>query len=269
MLAKTYNLDCDLVYQRQWRRTPVSVASIQDYLSKISKRSWVLHECLERVPEDIDAMRGLLEYGLQGTDLEALIAIGKGEDGGRFILCEREEVYESTDGYGVEELMTSTEEATRNRREELLAQVNFDNLTLAQRELCRARLRLLQFSDRLLTYEEVLGGPHAAGERYDHRFFEKFRSENIVRLAVNYARAAAALTLRQLLPSLSGSCCPDSQAAAALTLRQLLPSLSGSCCPDSQAAAALTLRQLLPSLSGSCCPDSQAAAALTLRQLLP
>ena len=46
----------------------------------------MLHECLERVPEDIDAMRGLLEYGLQGTDLEALIAIGKGEDGGRWVL---------------------------------------------------------------------------------------------------------------------------------------------------------------------------------------
>ena len=33
-LAETYNLDCDLVYQRQWRNTPVSVASIQDYLVK-------------------------------------------------------------------------------------------------------------------------------------------------------------------------------------------------------------------------------------------
>ncbi len=32
MLAKAYGLDCDLVYQRQWRKTPVSVASIQDYL---------------------------------------------------------------------------------------------------------------------------------------------------------------------------------------------------------------------------------------------
>ena len=51
--------------------------------SKISKRSWVLRECLERVPENIDAMRELLQYGLRGTDLEALIAIGKGEDGGR------------------------------------------------------------------------------------------------------------------------------------------------------------------------------------------
>ncbi len=34
MLAKAYGLDCDLVYQRQWRKTPVSVASIQDYLVK-------------------------------------------------------------------------------------------------------------------------------------------------------------------------------------------------------------------------------------------
>ena len=37
------------------------------------------------MPEDIDAMRELLQYGLQGTDLEALIAIGKGEDGGRLV----------------------------------------------------------------------------------------------------------------------------------------------------------------------------------------
>ena len=31
-LAQAYRLDCDLVFQRQWRKTPVSVASIQDYL---------------------------------------------------------------------------------------------------------------------------------------------------------------------------------------------------------------------------------------------
>ena len=42
----------------------------------------MLRECLERVPENIDAMRELLQYGLRGTDLEVLIAIGKGEDGG-------------------------------------------------------------------------------------------------------------------------------------------------------------------------------------------
>ena len=35
MLAKCYGLDCDLVYQRQWRKTDVTVASIQDYLVSI------------------------------------------------------------------------------------------------------------------------------------------------------------------------------------------------------------------------------------------
>lgn len=53
--------------------------------SKIKKRSWVLHECLERVPENVDAAKELLQYGLKGTDLEALIATGKREDGGRFV----------------------------------------------------------------------------------------------------------------------------------------------------------------------------------------
>lgn len=53
--------------------------------SKITKRSWVLHECLERVPEDIDAARELLEYGLTGTDLQALITIGEGMDEGRYV----------------------------------------------------------------------------------------------------------------------------------------------------------------------------------------
>ena len=42
-----------------------------------------MHECLERVPDNIDAMKELLLYGLKGTDLEALVAIGKGEDKGR------------------------------------------------------------------------------------------------------------------------------------------------------------------------------------------
>jgi len=45
----------------------------------------VLHECTERVPKDIDAMRELLEYGLRGTDLEALIKIGQGRDKGRYV----------------------------------------------------------------------------------------------------------------------------------------------------------------------------------------
>jgi len=47
------------------------------------KRSWVLHECLERVPDDFDAMHELLRYGLRGTDVEAMVALGNRTDNGR------------------------------------------------------------------------------------------------------------------------------------------------------------------------------------------
>uniref|UniRef100_A0A8C5QYE1 NBAS subunit of NRZ tethering complex n=1 Tax=Leptobrachium leishanense TaxID=445787 RepID=A0A8C5QYE1_9ANUR len=189
-LAHAYGLDTDLVYQRQWRKSTVNIATIQDYLSKIKKRSWVLHECLERVPENIDAAKELLMFGLKGTDLEALVAIGNGEDGGRFILPGDVDI----DEIPYEEFLTPEEESeTRKEKEaqkrlELLKLVNFDNLTLEQKELCRCRLKLLTYLDRLSTYEEILGGLHVAEERYDAEFFKKFRNQNIVLSARTYAR---------------------------------------------------------------------------------
>ncbi|XP_051908566.1 NBAS subunit of NRZ tethering complex isoform X1 [Hippocampus zosterae] len=188
-LAHAYNLDSDLVYQRQWRKSTVSIASIQDYLSKIRKRSWVLHECVERVPENVDAAKELLQYGLKGTDLEALIAIGNREDGGRFIMPGDVDLddlpYE--DLSDEEEAEMQTEKESRRKRE-LLDKVDFRRLTLEQKELCRSRLKLLSYLDRLATYEEILGGPHAAEQKYDAEFFKKFRSQNIILSARNYAR---------------------------------------------------------------------------------
>ncbi|XP_062324090.1 NBAS subunit of NRZ tethering complex [Osmerus eperlanus] len=126
-LAQAYWLDSDLVYQRQWRKSTVSIASIQDYLSKIRKRSWVLHECAERVPENVDAAKELLQYGLKGTSLEALIAIGNGEDGGRFIVTgdlDLDDVPYEDLGSAEDETERREERETLKRRE-LLAQVDF------------------------------------------------------------------------------------------------------------------------------------------------
>nr|XP_019947114.1 PREDICTED: neuroblastoma-amplified sequence [Paralichthys olivaceus] len=154
-LAHAYNLDSDLVYQRQWRKSTVSIASIQDYLSKIRKRSWVLHECVERVPENVDAAKELLQYGLKGTDLEALIAIGNKEDGGRFIMPGDVDLddlpYE--DILSDDEELENKKERENRKRQELLAKVDFSRLTLEQKELCRSRLKLLSYLDRLATYE--------------------------------------------------------------------------------------------------------------------
>lgn len=75
-LANTYNLDCDLVYQRQWRNNKVSVATIRDYLSKVSNQTWVLRECLDRVPESLLAARDLIDFGLKATSKEAFRNFG-------------------------------------------------------------------------------------------------------------------------------------------------------------------------------------------------
>uniref|UniRef100_A0A8C3XXK9 NBAS subunit of NRZ tethering complex n=1 Tax=Catharus ustulatus TaxID=91951 RepID=A0A8C3XXK9_CATUS len=212
-LAQTYGLDSDLVYQRQWRKSAVNVASIQDYLSKIKKRAWVLHECLERVPENADAAKKLLQYGLKGTDLEALVAIGKGEDGGRFILPGEVDIeipYE--DLLSPDEEVDTRKEKEAKKRQELLLSVNFSKLTLEQKELCRSRLKLLTYLDRLETYEEILGGPHAAEQHYDGEFFKKFRNQNIVLSARTYARESNVRALEILFTFHGSALLPHRQA---------------------------------------------------------
>lgn len=42
----------------------------------MTKRIWVLHECLERVAEDLESTKALLKYGLHGTGLHVLVAMG-------------------------------------------------------------------------------------------------------------------------------------------------------------------------------------------------
>lgn len=71
----------DLVYQTQWRKSEFSINDLQQYLSKVSKRSVVLNECLSRVPETLEATRELLNFGLLGANLETLVAVGINDDG--------------------------------------------------------------------------------------------------------------------------------------------------------------------------------------------
>ena len=70
-LARAYGLDCDLVYQRQWRRSPVSLASIQDYL--VSGSALGQHSLLQSdqshwptVTSTLQ-LRGVAEYNVHST----------------------------------------------------------------------------------------------------------------------------------------------------------------------------------------------------------
>ncbi|KAI8438011.1 hypothetical protein MSG28_010669, partial [Choristoneura fumiferana] len=76
-LAETFSLDSDLVYQQQWRKNPVSTDAIQKYLSKVSKKIWAVHQCVDRLPETLPAANQLLHFGLTLTTTEILQEINK------------------------------------------------------------------------------------------------------------------------------------------------------------------------------------------------
>lgn len=42
----------------------------------------MLKECVERVPETYAAARELLQFGLQGTDIETFVSVADGEEWG-------------------------------------------------------------------------------------------------------------------------------------------------------------------------------------------
>ncbi|KAL1463259.1 hypothetical protein WDU94_015026 [Cyamophila willieti] len=175
VLAKTYGMDADRVYQRQWRYTPVSSHSIQNYLNKITKRLWVLHECCERVPESLRAAKELIEFGLQATNINAVINQNTS-------LSMEADDYDGQDNI-----------------EAGLKQLNSIQLTPEQMELIQMRKQLLHLSDKLFTYQLIIGGPEASEEAYKKEKYDKFRLQSVVKSAEEYAQSSNARAVEHIL----------------------------------------------------------------------
>uniref|UniRef100_A0A8D8YSB5 Neuroblastoma-amplified sequence n=2 Tax=Cacopsylla melanoneura TaxID=428564 RepID=A0A8D8YSB5_9HEMI len=175
VLAKTYGMDADRVYQRQWRYTPVSSHSIQNYLNKITKRLWVLHECCERVPESLKAAKELIEFGLQATNINAVI----NQDTS---LSMEADDYDGQDNIEV-----------------CLKKLNNTQLTPEQMELIEMRKQLLHLSDKLFTYQMIIGGPGVAEEAYEKDKYDKFRLQSVLKSAEEYAQFSNAKAVQHIL----------------------------------------------------------------------
>ncbi|XP_008201876.1 neuroblastoma-amplified sequence [Nasonia vitripennis] len=177
-LAKTYNLDPDLVYQTQWRKSEFSVNAIQEHLSKVSKRSWVLNECVSRVPETLEATRELLNFGLRGANLETLVALGI-EDNGKFTPAEDNE----------DDDVNSDENSQQLKKVQKINQkidaATKNSLNKSQKELIKYRKKLLDHLDKLQTYEILLESP----SKFDKKFYEEFRQLSPLENAVKFAKS--------------------------------------------------------------------------------
>eukprot|EP01135_Chromosphaera_perkinsii_P010784 Nk52_evm1s2226 gene=Nk52_evmTU1s2226 len=70
LIASSYSLKTDLVYQCQWKEAPVLETTIDAFLSKVEDIEWVLSECSSAKAASPSEIRMLLKYGLKCTDSE-------------------------------------------------------------------------------------------------------------------------------------------------------------------------------------------------------
>ncbi|XP_015111242.1 neuroblastoma-amplified sequence [Diachasma alloeum] len=174
-LANTYNLDKDLVHQTRWRKSEFSLAAINDHLSKVSKRSWVLNECISRVPDTLEAARELLNFGLRGANLETFLSISTHDDGKLMDEKVNEELAELNRGPNSLKQVQKINDLLKGMKE---------GLTEPQKELIGYRRQLLDHLDKLKTYEILIG----EGFKYRKEFYEKFRRLSLLENAVKFAR---------------------------------------------------------------------------------
>ncbi|XP_034935335.1 neuroblastoma-amplified sequence-like [Chelonus insularis] len=175
-LANSYNLDTDLVYQTQWRKSQFSLQAIQEHLSKVRNRSWVLNECIMRVPKTLEAARELLNFGLKKTSLETFLEMNENDNEQIVINENSDDLSYLTDVSVNLKYMQKVNEAIKN--------VDFNSLSKSQKKLLSNRKHLLDHLDKLKTYEIIIHDP----EKYDKESYEKFRQLTILENAIQFAR---------------------------------------------------------------------------------
>ncbi|CAG4950476.1 unnamed protein product [Parnassius apollo] len=163
-LAETFGLDSDLVYQQQWRKNPVSTEAIQKYLSKVSKKIWAVHQCVDRLPETLPAAKELLQFGLELTNERILDEINKDK--------------------GEDELKDPDD-------------ITLEDLNAYTSELLRCRHVMLFYKERLRLYEEILKWEKST---YIKDEYDRLRSNSIVHSAMEIAKEGRIEALTCLWP---------------------------------------------------------------------
>ncbi|XP_047984540.1 LOW QUALITY PROTEIN: NBAS subunit of NRZ tethering complex-like [Leguminivora glycinivorella] len=162
-LAEEFGLDSDLVYQQQWRKNPVSTDAIQKYLSKVSKKIWAVHQCVDRLPETLPAAKELLHFGLKLTNEEILNEINK----------DREEKIDDPD------------------------LIELSDLNAYTSELLRCRHVMLFYRQRVSLYEAIL---RCEKSTYVKDEYDRLRANSLVHSSVELAKEGRISALACLWP---------------------------------------------------------------------
>lgn len=158
-VCKTYKLDTDPVYQQMWLNSQFnSTESVYDYLAKVKDREWVLNQCLELVPNDLEVTRTLLNYALSLIEYSSVLQARSTLD----------EPYLPSDPSEL---------------------IHFDAAKFdeTQYQLIELRVRTLNYLDRLNTFQHLLDG---IDSNFQGSHFIEFRDKPIVEAAVEFARCS-------------------------------------------------------------------------------
>lgn len=194
-IADEYGLDTDLVYQKRWESSDFGRHAVDDFLRKITKRSYINEQIQYQLPETLDACRELIKFGLKGNGLAALreLATTSPDDLGFIVFDEDEDDNEEEyTGFDPVEKSKFDRKKLLELNEKLIAQIDFKNLNTAQLNLLKTRLTLLRYLDRLNTFEELNGGygSEKARRNFQASEYECFREQELVEYAAECARAA-------------------------------------------------------------------------------
>ncbi|CAG8495424.1 2174_t:CDS:2, partial [Ambispora gerdemannii] len=141
VIAETYNLNTDTIYQARWRDAEISERAIHEYLDKVNDRQWVLASCLERIPDSREPAEMLLNYAFKMSDiLETML------DSSSAI----------STNYNPNVLAKTLREKPLDCDawiEEMLKAMNFSEQYL---NICRYRYYALKYLDRLRTFDDII-----------------------------------------------------------------------------------------------------------------
>ena len=165
-LAQNFGFDSDIVYQRMWRNTAITKGTINEFLSKISDRMWILRECVECVAQDFDDMKCLLEFGLNLTNYDNFVTHF-------YSLAVAEDKKDGEDIESIDEKEDKSE-----------VTIDWKDMSLESKQVCIWRKRLLQYLDRLNVYEMILSYRNQNNE-YNHQFYQTFREMSSFEAIIN------------------------------------------------------------------------------------
>lgn len=152
-LAKKFDFDTDLIYTSMWENNDVTVNLIDECLTKVSKTIWILKECVNSIPPQLDVLKYLIEFGIGISEKENLADFLKSN-----------EIKESHD----------------------------ENLSGKGKRCVQYRQTLIHYLHRLKLYEEILQRKHGTehGHHFDRNYYSQFRTKSIFELAINFANQA-------------------------------------------------------------------------------